>query len=43
VLRARPLGSSPSLVEITLSKSTFLVYCDDGLMVRSVIDSSFIR
>jgi hypothetical protein len=33
--------SSPSLVEVTLSKSAFLVYCDDGFMVRSVIDSSF--
>jgi hypothetical protein len=45
VLRARPLGFffNSTLVEITVSKSTFSVYCDDGLMVRSVVDSSFIR
>jgi hypothetical protein len=36
-------GSSPTLVEITVSKSAFLVYCDDGLMVRSIVDSSFMR
>jgi hypothetical protein len=33
VLRARPLGSSLSLVKIIASKSVFSVYCDDGLMV----------
>jgi hypothetical protein len=37
------LGSSATLVEITISKSTFLVYCDDGLMVKSVVNSSFMR
>jgi hypothetical protein len=36
-------GSSPTLVEITISKSTFPVYCDDGLMVKSAIDSYFMR
>jgi hypothetical protein len=32
-------SSSSTFVEITVSKSTFSVYCDDGLMVRSVVDS----
>jgi hypothetical protein len=36
-------GSSSTLVEIAASKSAFSVYCDDGLMVRSIVDSSFIR
>jgi hypothetical protein len=40
VLRASPLGV---LMEVTISKSAFLVYCDDGLMVRYVIDSSLMR
>jgi hypothetical protein len=30
-------------MEITVCKSTFSVYCDDGLMVRSVVDSSFVN
>jgi hypothetical protein len=33
--------SSPSLVEITVNKSVFSFYCDDSLIVRSVVDSSF--
>jgi hypothetical protein len=36
-------GSSSTLVKITVSKSAISVYCDDGLMVRSVVDSSFMR
>jgi hypothetical protein len=36
-------GSSPSLVEITVNKYAFSVYCDDGLMVGSVVDSSFMH
>jgi hypothetical protein len=28
--------SSPSLMEVTVSKSAFSVYCDDGLMARSL-------
>jgi hypothetical protein len=36
-------GSSPSLVEITVSNSSFLVYCDDNFMVRSVVGSSFMH
>jgi hypothetical protein len=35
------LGSSPTLVEITVSKFAFSVYCDDGLMVRSIVNSCF--
>lgn len=31
--------SSPTLVEITVNKSAFSVYCDGGLMVRSIVDS----
>jgi hypothetical protein len=34
-------GSFLTPVEITMSKSAVLVYCDDGFMVRSVVDSSF--
>jgi hypothetical protein len=37
------LGSSTKLVEITVSKSAVSVYCDDGLMVRSVVDFYFMR
>jgi hypothetical protein len=33
--------SSPSLVKNTVSRSACLLSCDDGLMVRSVIDFSF--
>jgi hypothetical protein len=33
-------GSSATLVKITVSKSAFSVYCDDGLMVKSVVNSS---
>ena len=31
-------GSSPLLVEIDVSKSTFSVYCDESFMVRFVVD-----
>jgi hypothetical protein len=43
VLHARPLEFFSTLVEITVSKSVVSVYGDDGLMVRSVVDSSFMR
>jgi hypothetical protein len=37
------LGSSSTLVEITVNKSAISVYCDNDLMARSVVDSSFMR
>jgi hypothetical protein len=41
VLRTRPLGFLASLVEIIVSKSAFSIYCDDDLMVRSIVDFLF--
>jgi hypothetical protein len=35
--------SSPTLVEISVSKSAFLVYYDDGLMVRSIVDFLYVN
>jgi hypothetical protein len=43
VLRACALGFLSNTRGNFMSKSVFSVYCDDGLMVRSVIDSSFMR
>jgi hypothetical protein len=43
VLHVRRSGSSSTLVEIIVSKSVVSVYCDDNLMVRSVVDSYVMR
>jgi hypothetical protein len=34
-------GPLLSLVQIDISKSAFFLYCDDDLMVRSVVDYFF--
>jgi hypothetical protein len=39
VLRARPLGFFFNTRGNHVNKSAVSVYCDDGLMVRSVVDS----